>query len=198
MSDLMSRRRALMGAQNGGSTPILPAEYQQVEWVGVRNTTTTPTAYISVGQVINSGDTLNVELKPFNIIGQYDSPIGYYTYDSGIHSWELYYTNNGNKFELYHSNPGSTLVSYSISDWDSAIISFAANSGLTLLTYRTNSYAFSGKIKSVVVTNSSNNVTHNYIPCYRKADTAIGFYDLITDTFLTKSGTGTLLKGADV
>lgn len=36
------------------------------------------------------------------------------------------------------------------------------------------------------------------IPCYRKSDNAIGFYDTVADTFLTKSGSGTLTKGVNL
>lgn len=43
------------------------------------------------------------------------------------------------------------------------------------------------------------NVTIAYfIPCYRKSDNVVGMYDLITNTFLTNSGTGTFTKGLDV
>lgn len=38
----------------------------------------------------------------------------------------------------------------------------------------------------------------DFIPCYRKSDNVIGLYNTITETFLTNSGTGIFLKGADV
>lgn len=36
------------------------------------------------------------------------------------------------------------------------------------------------------------------IPCYRKSDGEIGMYDLVSNTFFTNAGTGTFTKGADV
>lgn len=36
------------------------------------------------------------------------------------------------------------------------------------------------------------------VPCYRKSDGEIGFYDLVNDVFYTNKGTGTFLKGKDV
>ena len=36
------------------------------------------------------------------------------------------------------------------------------------------------------------------IPCYRKADSVIGMYDIVNDVFYTNDGTGTFTKGADV
>lgn len=38
----------------------------------------------------------------------------------------------------------------------------------------------------------------HYYPCYRKADSVIGFYDIVNNEFLTNGGTGTFTKGADV
>lgn len=43
-----------------------------------------------------------------------------------------------------------------------------------------------------------NTITHDLIPCYRKADGEIGMYDRVTRIFIANSGTGTFLKGADV
>ena len=36
------------------------------------------------------------------------------------------------------------------------------------------------------------------VPCYRISDSEAGMYDLVTDTFLTNSGTGTFVVGGDV
>ena len=38
----------------------------------------------------------------------------------------------------------------------------------------------------------------NLIPCYRKSDDVIGMYDTVTDTFYTNAGAGTFTKGANV
>jgi len=40
--------------------------------------------------------------------------------------------------------------------------------------------------------------SHYYIPCYRISDSEPGVYDLVTDEFLTNSGTGTFIVGPDV
>ena len=37
----------------------------------------------------------------------------------------------------------------------------------------------------------------NLIPCYRKNDDVIGFYDTVRKIFLTNSGSGTFIKGSD-
>ena len=42
-----------------------------------------------------------------------------------------------------------------------------------------------------------NEVTHHFIPVYRKSDGEIGLYDIIAQRFYTNDGTGTFLKGPD-
>lgn len=37
-----------------------------------------------------------------------------------------------------------------------------------------------------------------YVPCYRKADSVIGFWDVVGKVFITKSGSGTVTVGGDV
>lgn len=41
-------------------------------------------------------------------------------------------------------------------------------------------------------------LVRDLVPCYRKADTVIGKYDLITNAFFTNAGDGSLEKGPDV
>ena len=37
-----------------------------------------------------------------------------------------------------------------------------------------------------------------FIPCYRRSDNVIGFYDLVNDVFYTNAGSGTFSKGPNV
>lgn len=54
-----------------------------------------------------------------------------------------------------------------------------------------------GRIYYVNVYDSSEELYAQFIPCYRKSDGAIGFYENVTGTFVTES-TANLSKGADV
>lgn len=40
-------------------------------------------------------------------------------------------------------------------------------------------------------------LVRNFIPCYRKSDNTIGFYDTVQNKFYVNSGSGTFLKGKD-
>lgn len=54
-----------------------------------------------------------------------------------------------------------------------------------------------GRIYYVNVYDSSEELYAQFIPCYRKSDGTIGFYENVTGTFVTES-TANLSKGADV
>ena len=43
----------------------------------------------------------------------------------------------------------------------------------------------------------NNNVIAEYVPCYRKSDNVIGFWDTVTETFFTNSGPVAFTKGPD-
>lgn len=45
---------------------------------------------------------------------------------------------------------------------------------------------------------SNGTLVRDYIPCYRKADSVIGLYDLVSKVFYTNQGTGTFTKGGDI
>ena len=42
---------------------------------------------------------------------------------------------------------------------------------------------------------SDRNMTHDFIPCYRKLDNEPGMYDIINDKFYANAGTGRFLVG---
>lgn len=183
----------------------LPAEYQKVEWVGVENTGTKPTAYLYAGQVIEENSSLYIESKMFSKIGESGNPtcgtLG--STDNNLVSWQLRYTSDS-EMNLYSVAKGTarslpTLTSYTIGEtWDTAEISFGSGSDMNILCYRPDNYPFNGKIKTLRLYNSNGQLTHNYVPCYRKADGVIGMYDANTGTFLTNAGSGTLSKGSNV
>lgn len=46
--------------------------------------------------------------------------------------------------------------------------------------------------------NSTNTLLAEYIPCYRKSDSVAGFWDTVSETFLTNNGTGSFTVGPAV
>lgn len=55
-----------------------------------------------------------------------------------------------------------------------------------------------GTIYQAKILNSSGRVIKEFIPCYRKNDGEIGFYDLVDGIFYTNNGSGTFLKGHNI
>ena len=56
---------------------------------------------------------------------------------------------------------------------------------------------FKGKLYSFTLT-KNDVVVRDYIPCYRKADSEVGLYDLISKTFYTNQGTGDFTAGVSI
>lgn len=69
---------------------------------------------------------------------------------------------------------------------------FAYGGGLTQTQWQFNGYVYEFELYDSGV------LTQKYIPCYRKSDNVIGFYDIINNTFITTIGSGTLTKGVDI
>lgn len=62
---------------------------------------------------------------------------------------------------------------------------------------RNSNFDFKGKIYSFSMTYEGDPLL-NLIPCYRKSDNVIGFYDTVEGTFYTNSGSGNFTKGGNV
>lgn len=194
---MMDRRRALMGANK--SDGRLPSEYQEVEWIGVANSSTTPTAYLDAGNVIRPGDMVKAEIKPYSRVGSYDSPIGG-SINAGTY-WYVYFNMSLTQIVFYKTGKLSyTSSSATIGEWDELLFSMtgAEEIPLNILRSGLKRYAYNGKIKSLSIEDGNGSATHIYVPCYRKTDGVIGMYDLIGRSFLINAGTGDFTKGADV
>ena len=59
-------------------------------------------------------------------------------------------------------------------------------------------WGWAGRCYYSTIKDTSDNLLGEFIPCYRKSDGEIGLYNLVTNTFCAKTGSGILTKGADV
>lgn len=73
-------------------------------------------------------------------------------------------------------------------------------SSLTIFGQNTSAYTqLETRVSSVVIKNHSNgSYAHEWIPCYRKSDNAVGFYDNIANKFAVSERPSTFAKGPDV
>ena len=209
---IASRRRALMGA---GKKSRLPAEYQEVGWIG-----SSGTQYIATGvelgdAVLKSGTLIKAKLSIPSAQSQSRQALFGFSNTVGYCILRAANSNkigpNG-KIEV----PTDTMIDV-IARWDTNALTLyyeqTTDSGsyITVPYYRrleimrfgylhgstTSLVRATMKIATFTVEND-NNIIFNGVPCYRKADDVIGIYDLVSNTFLTNAGTGTFTKGGNV
>lgn len=97
---------------------------------------------------------------------------------SGINGLSNNFVNNGTSSSSFSSV--STNNPFCISGWSDD--------------YWTGTYQY----KIIRALNSSNNLIFEGIPCKRNSDSAIGLYDIVTNTFKANSGTGKFTAGKEI
>lgn len=214
MTELMRRRRALMGV-GGGASPKLPEDYQEVEFIESTGTQWISTDVVTVGAKL-PGYSLAFAFSFPNTAPQRESVIvgtdavgGYYigrrkggnigfTDAAAIalasdtkHIGHVKWDTSGMTFTCGGQSVTYSKYNISLSNRVFGVFSNASLYGGNIR------YVFVGKIFSIALYYQNNPVFIG-VPCYRKADGVIGMYDLVSETFKQNSGTGTFIKGADV
>lgn len=204
--------------------PLLPTEYQQVEYIKATGTQHIITDLMV--ETANNTTSNSIRLYTADIDFQFDEWQSSYAtnimagFGATAGLWIGYAnavtniamgTSSGN----YFSGDPTTRhqYHYAVSGlngvWtreDSASISRASSGSgerhfdlfyLEVTSGTQNNFHFNGKLYSCKVFKSGVAVLDLY-PCYRKADGVIGLYDTVNNRFYTNNGSGTFLKGADV
>lgn len=121
---------------------------------------------------------------------------GYWSVDFAVVSTELTFV-----FDFTGTKPR-----YSITDGATAITGIYDTTDLTvinktafLFTFRRGDDAYSRKIPAKVFSmklwGTNNTLLRNLVPALRRSDSEIGLYDLVSNTFLTNSGSGAFTGG---
>lgn len=190
--------------------PRIPNEYQEVEYVQ-----SSGTQYINTNINLTSDDTVKCK---FEITARPTD----YNYRDGVYGTMETQSGTNTFFVLLMRDPSQARVGISSNQVSSTNLvlnniydtilsngtyiengttyTFTPASSFTFSTscwfFRRNQssmLATSAKVYSFEIVGKFNG-----IPCYRKSDGVIGFYDTITNTFFTNAGTGTFTKGASV
>lgn len=193
------------------SSPKLPSQFQKVEYLE-----STGTQYINTGYYADGGSSFEFKITYGTtrgvVFGSYNS---YWTNGYG------YYHNNGNgdtEWVHYYGNTSTGYPGLNNSTQEIKIIkgSVYINGQLVLaltplsfskLKYPTFFYAgnwggtraeqpISAKIYYFTI-KSGDYPLMDFVPCYRKSDNVMGFYDIINQVFYTNAGTGDFIKGPD-
>lgn len=205
-------RRLMLRNESGGE---LPSEYQQVEWIQRANRVK---SYINTGIIPTNTSGVKYDVA-FNSYYQDESAMGVRD-DTGIR-YNIGQYPNGifvgwyDVFTPYVFNPSQfQRVSIELNLYnsriakcnDSIVMSDLRNKPANLypcfifaMNLRGSPYFSNNSVRVYGVYYTENNeLTHNFIPCYRKSDGEIGMYDTVLQTFHTNSGDGAFTKGADV
>lgn len=207
------RRRAMMQSR-AGISPVLPAEYQQVEWIGSSGTQYINTRYT----LYEKGIYCNFMLDSINssneicVFGKLEPGYtGYYWLYKPTDSQMWGVTRGRKSFPVGEITTNQWHTLSIQGDYNNPTVEFdgvpkpqSSESAGNATTYRpiylfgnnfneSFRYGATCKIKRFTIDNFA-----DFIPAYRKSDGVIGMYDIIRNAFYTNSGTGTFTKGADV
>lgn len=225
--DVTNYATASVNVSGGGGGSELPAEYQEVEYIDFTGTqffsvpsdfTTTakPVLYTKSALTSDSGSS------EMCIVGNGDAGSSSSTRPEIYYSSKKIYVNQAGVGSLYVTRASSGYLdagyTYSVvvpvgvmaetlTEYGTNITATSLNVGKYSNSYP---FMFTGRLYRVWFGNDTGAATGSYfaldyvtrlfdlVPCYRKADTVIGFYDVVNDVFYTNEGTGTFVKGPDV
>lgn len=209
---MTDRRRALMMAQEERGR--IPSAYQEVDWIGTN------------GNQSNSNVRINTEIVPtsqnYKIITTFRSPTtgtkGHFSTNNytSYPTWSCY-QQSSNIYYKYGGNESAGIASYNTSKWynvefgkklivDGVVISTKSdynftNNTLPLMLFNYglgDSGSVNTRLKETWIYDGAT-LLADFVPCYRKNDGKIGFYDLAREKFYSNPTAGsTMLKGDDV
>lgn len=200
-----NRRRVLMSGVEGASS-ILPAEYQELEYIE-----STGTQYINTGIYLSSSDVVKCKFEltaattslADAILGAYDESNFFVLLMRsptqarvGTSSNQTTSTNSqvNTLYDISLTNGtyvenGTTYTFTPASDFTqtkSCYIMFRNQTTAAVVPVSAKVYSFEIEGK------------FNGIPCIRKSDGVTGMYDLINNTFLANAGTGSFIRGPEI
>lgn len=189
--------KALLAPQN-----VLPSIYQEVEWIE-----NTSGAYIHSNYQAKLNDIFALSISPRDSSTQ--PPFGARKTGAHATSRDQYYLLNLGGLGKWVWRIGTTSIdkgSWVQNATQNMICgmnegNYDGTNDLDMIFFGMNSPDGAGsagifRFSHFVIFSGGQNI--QFIPCYRKSDTEIGLYRTDTRVLLTKSGTGSLVKGPDV
>lgn len=182
----------------------LPVEYQQVDYIE-----STGTQYINTNYTPVQGDNIKIEK-----VKQADNNNGVlFSAGNGTYQLILYCQRISTYWKYFATGAAASFYS-SLSDfteiniidgkiyYDNVIKATSKYSGqvdtaLQLFRRASEISYISATMGRFTITNG-NTIKLDLIPCYKKSNNEIGFYDIINDVFYANQGTGTFIKGPDI
>lgn len=212
---LMQRRRALMAAAKK-SGPLVPTEYQQVDWIatngsyiksglnGRKDGLTEISAVVcsesasTIGRYIIGALASDSYIDGISLPGKSDNTVVW----SGAIGGKRYVNVLGGVVE--HGEWATvtlTTTTMTVNNQAAANPQNVSTVNYEMYILAADSNGATQKANNVLIRSLTvvhNGVTAQYVPCYRKADGVIGMWRTDTEEFLTEFGSGGFRKGADV
>lgn len=188
----------------------LPSEYQEVEYIQTTGTQWIDTGIIpstNVYQVstkvvattteqnivlIGAGSNTYYHLTPFTNkwwVGQQGTDGGYGSYPATV----------GTEYEIEFNNADHAVVI------NGTVLcsgkTYTSGASIKMARRDTMGSASGGKFKYYyfrVINNSIGEPIMDLVPCYRRSDSVVGMYDLVSGKFFTNAGSGTFIAGGNV
>lgn len=189
ISGISLRRQALM-ARKKGSSARLPAEYQEVEWIGYSTSKLfliTSVEASNVTKVVSDVEKLSVPSSGTVF------PDG-----GGSTSWGTVENLSGSKWSCNPSYARDVLFGRTTLTSTKT----GSPSGGVRIGYSTATFCPSLRYYTLKIYGANDALLFDGVPCYRKSDNRIGMYDMVSDSFVatTKSGaaSGNWSNGDDV
>lgn len=188
---MSARRRAMMA--EGNQQPHLPAIYQAVEYIGYSGYGN----YIQTGVTCAQLTTVVSDIAKTALPGTNNGSVFPSTFEPGTlvasgNNWGSLENISGSKFTASPAHTKEQLFERTTisSEKGSPISTYYVGLG-----YITAKFCPALRFYSFRVLNVDT-VIFDGVPCYRKSDSKIGMYDLISNSFVESRGRWT--KGADV
>lgn len=192
----------------------LPAEYQEVEWIGTSGTQIIDTDYLPI-----DGDEMSFDFE-FSKYPPFRSYACLMATNNSDPQYQMVFGRESNATTLFYKYFSSGAAknahipfivgtryradivangTLSIGDYTVTPVNNLgyATGHLRFFARMAGDINFYGKLYKFVSSHGST-VKVNLVPCYRKIDNEAGLYDLISGTFYTNAGTGEFLVGPDV
>ena len=195
MTELMRRRRALM-AVGGGSSPIIPSDYQQVAWIGFGEGQT--------GVGVNTGITCNNSYRVVAKITKLSNSDmvfpNAYSGTIGATQWGTVSNISGSKWTCAPSYAANDLFE---STEITATKTTATGSATIFLGYDGQSkYVPESRYETYKIYDANDVLLFDGVPIRRKTDNKPGFYDLVSQVarlnIVKNTSIQPMLYGADV
>lgn len=196
--------------KNKFTKPILPNDYQEVEYIESINN-----AIIITEVIIDKATTIEWKSMPIQFTSYGSFINSSVSEKNGLH--EVGYSSSGSKVYMWTGTSGfNSFSSKSLNlniiynfkaIWDKSLSNKKSLLYIDDAVYGSVNCDYTGKdIKIMNATSryyyykiyQDNILIRNFVPCYRKLDNEIGMYDTVNGVFYTNQGTGTFIKGPDV